>query len=61
MNEKMLPKTQAVLLYYPGKLHRRVKALAAMEGRTIKELITQAIEEYVEEEENTNAGNYKNE
>ena len=35
------------ILKYDNDLHRKVKARAASEGRTIRELIVQALQEYL--------------
>ena len=35
------------VLRYPNDLHRKVKGRAAAEGRTIRELIVQALAEYL--------------
>jgi|GEM_PF-4442521 len=35
------------ILKYDNDLHRKIKALAASEGRTIRELIVQALQEYL--------------
>ena len=36
---------------FPRKLHRKAKAIAALEGITLKELILDALSEYVEKKE----------
>jgi len=35
------------ILKYDNDLHRKIKALAASEGRAIRELIVQALQEYL--------------
>jgi predicted HicB family RNase H-like nuclease len=36
---------------FPGDLHRKAKATAALEGITLRELILKAVREYVEKKE----------
>jgi hypothetical protein len=36
---------------FPGELHRKAKAIAALEGITLKELILNALSEYVEQKQ----------
>ena len=36
---------------FPGELHRKAKAIAALEGMSLKELIIKALSEYVEKKQ----------
>ena len=36
---------------FPGELHRRAKAIAALEGITLKELILRALSEYIDKQQ----------
>lgn len=36
----------------PDEIHKKVKILSAMKGITLKEIIVQALEEYVDKHEN---------
>ena len=41
---------------FPGELHRRAKAIAALEGITLKELILKALTEYIDKQQENLSG-----
>ena len=41
-----------LLVRIPDNLHREVKSKAALEGRSIKEVVSELLEKYVEEKDN---------